>query len=221
MQGNLPLLYSRKTLPPIQGLYIKLKMSELTPVVLSWLHRQPFWRLHVDLKADAGSYDLLQHAQALLQIQRLPLHRFTLCIGIVCAPALQQIWQKLDLWVPLHLRLMNRVSVHNLQLLPSSPRLRISIDMCFKAEPVLLRWDAVTSRPGSVRMTLRPVQPGCVLAVSGCSSQMPFQGSKEPWQFCVHGEVKVVGLPPSMRCTKATYLLQNKAAAVAGWTEDR
>ena len=201
VQDNLPLLYSHRTLPPIQDLHIKLKMSELTPVDLSWLHRQPFWRLHVELEADAGSYNMVQHAQALLQIQRLPLHRFTLRIGIVCAPAVQRTWKELELWVPMHLRLMNRVSVHDLQMLPSSPRLHISIDMCFKAEPVLLRWSAVASRPGSVRMTLQPVQPGCVLAVSGCSGQIPFQGSKEPWQFCVHGDVKVAGLPPSQRCT--------------------
>ena len=215
---DLPLLDCKKLLQPIQDLHIRLQMSELVPISLQWLHRQPYMRLHVELYA-YGS-DLIQHIQAMLQIQRLPLHRFHLLIGIPCTLNVQRIWHQLELWVPLHLQLTNRVSVHDLQLLPGTPRLHISIDMVFKAEPVSICWNAVAAKPRAVFLELHFVQPGCVLAVSGCSGQIPFQNSKQPWQLCVHGDVEVRGLPASQQCSKATYLLQNKAAIIAGWTEE-
>ena len=102
-------------------------------------------------------------------------------------------------------------------LLPHAPHLLIDVEAVLAGRPVYLHWDAVTSRPGSVRITLHAQEPGCVLASFCCWGQTPFQASEQPWQFCVHGNVGVAGLPASQPCTRAIFLLQKRAAIVAGW----
>ena len=181
--------------------------------------------MHLDITF--GPYGLAEHAawhaSAVSQLQRLQLHGLRLVFCCPFTAEVQQVWQPLQLQSLLHLSLKHGLVEHKLSLLPSASQLHVGVEDVLAGRPVYVDWDAVTSRPGSVRITLHALQPGCVLAVSGCWGQTPFEASKQPWQFCVHGNIFVVsvaGLPPSQPCTRANFLLQNMADVTAGWTED-
>ena len=136
------------------------------------------------------------------------------------SPDVQQAWQPLQLQGQLQLSLRYEAREQNLLLVrPSAPQMHI-VAAVQAGRPVHPHWNAVSSWPGSVHITLHALEPGCVLAGSGCSGQIPFKASKQPWQFCVHGDVSVTGLPPSQPCIGAAFLLQNMAAIAAGWTGD-
>ena len=218
LQDN-PVLRSTQVLPPLQDLHIQLTLSSSKTLDLGWLRRQQTSRLR--LAITIGSVAPAMHARAVLLQQSLQLHELRLVFCCPFTSEVQRAWHPLQLQGVLHLSLyFFPSSEHKLSLMPSAPQLHIRVEQVLACRPVWLHWDAVTSRPGSVRMTLQALDPGCVLAVSGCSGQVPFQASIQPWQFCVHGNVSVAGLPPSQPCTGATYLLQNRAAIAAGWSED-
>ena len=214
-----PVLCSAQVLPPLQDLHVQLGLMKRKPLDLDWLRRQQTKRLHLTMTVD--TIGLAMHARAVLQLQSLQLHELHLDFCCPFTFEVQQAWQPLQLHGVLHLSLYSfRLNEHKLSLLPSASHLHIRVEQILSCMPVFLHWDAVTSRPGSVRMTLHALEPGCVLNMSGYSGQVPFKASKQPWQFCVHGDVSVTGLPVSQPCTSAAFLLQNRAAIAAGWTED-
>ena len=207
-------LCSTQVLPPLQDLHIQLVLK--TMEWLEWLRRQQTSRLH--LAITISTFEPAMHAK--VSLQSLPLHELRLIFHYPCLATLQ-VWQQLQLATPLYLSLQHIARECKLMALPHAPQLHINVEVGLAGTPVHLCWDAVTSRPGSVCITLQGFQPGCVLAVSGCTGRIPFQASEQPWQFCVHGSsVSVTGLPPSQPCTGATFLLQNRAAIAAGWTEE-
>ena len=219
-------LCSTQVLPPLQDLHIQMTLTEHKILDLDWLRRQQTQRLHLAIAFDPhelAKHHAAWHASAVSQLQRLQLHELRLKLWCPFTFNVQQVWQPLQLQGLLHLSLKHGLVKHKLSLLPSAPQLHISVEDVMAGRPVYIDWDAVTSRPGSVRITLHALQLGCVLAVSGCWGQTPFQASMQPWQFCVHGNVffvRVAGLPPSQPCTRANFLLQNSAAVAADWTED-
>ena len=174
----------------------------------------------VSLDVSIGSSILShEHAEMRSEIQTVQ-SVSKLCMRFSCPfmASMQRIWQQLELTATLHIYLHSQSLIDALEALPSTPRLYLHVDAMPVGKPVFTQWDALARNPGAIQIDMTRSPSACSLGILGCPGY-PFQNIGKPWQLCVHGEVCVEGLPSSQPCSPARYLLQNKAAAAAGWSE--
>ena len=220
--GIYPPVRSRVELPALQELCIKFNFSREMYVYgfrpdLVGLADHCKARISIDISI--GSSILSEHTQVLSEVQSVPMRE--LCMHFCCPfrRSMQRLWQNLQLTAPLHIHLQGQPGIDPLEALPASPMLHIHVNAMHFGKPMHIQWTALVSNPGAIQIDMTQCEPACTLAVLGYTGQVPFQAADRPWQLCVLGNVHLEGLPVSHACTPARYLLQNRAAAAAGWTE--
>ena len=209
-------------LPELQELHIFFSVCEV-PANFAWLRAQPCSRLSLTMSLDAHSWRSCQ-IQALEKVRQLKLHSLTLRL---CASLSNSRLLRSHPFSDCTATVLGFLSQSPHELLPACSRLRFCIE--FSDNPLVVHWAALAGQARHVSI----VYEGCrwedhtthVIQVQGFPGLLPFEqdGAGRPWQFTVLAEVaqvEVRGLPPSLTCTRAAYMLQNKAAAAAGWGDD-
>lgn len=229
--GEKPVMACESFLPELQRMHITFTVSE-TAADLSWLRTQPCKCLNIIVIIAQQSS--APQSQALVELQQLHSNKVTLQLGTYFSVQMQAIWQHLSSPRIVHLRL-GSTQPANLSLLPSSPR--VDIQAIVGQRPVWhISWESLTTLAQHI----------CILAeCSGDKGYLSFDMARElvlptavmseaaiePWQLTVSAcrGLRLLGLPghssgPSARPLDnfhvAPFILQNRAAARAGWTAD-
>ena len=101
---------------------------------------------------------------------------------------------------------------------PGSSSVRLA-RFCNPPVSWIICWEALAQKPACIRLNT----DDAALHITGCPAfgEVPFADQAQPWQLAVSGKGLVTSFPTSQACSKASYLLQNKAAKLAGWTEEQ
>ena len=203
----------KRHLPPLDELHVHLTSLEI-PEDITWLATQPCSSL--SLYVEVLEEDVAVQAREVAAIQQLPVARMLIAFEIAFSEESQRVWQQLS--TPAYVQLWLQGETHAVYALPHAQHLCILVDAAV-TEETLFNWAALADRAGCVH--LEAVEEDYLLRLDNYPGHLPFEASGCPWQLEVHGQIELVGFPPSRKCKHAAYMLQNQAAMRAGWTENR
>ena len=215
--GAWPALGCQTCLPALKRLHVCFTVSEEVVLNLDWLCVQPSDHLTVELELDIPDSKSMLSMQAVHALQQINMQQLKLRPVSGFFRESQKVWGQLTTGAHVHIEGGLEVSC-GLVALPVSPWIRITTAVQ-PEEPLLFGWSALAGSPVCMHLKSQSVDP-CSVSILGFPGLLPHELSGKPWQFCVLGNVKVFGLPSSQRCRPGVYLLQNKAAILAGWTEE-
>ena len=213
---------SQACLPLLDKLKICTHLSKGTPdrpnhpaqLRVGWLQQQPY--KHLEFTCIVEGRDL-RDPQPLAELQSLGVHHFYLQLMSGFWESLQRAWQPIGNCSTSSLHIEDKEPIM-LHVLPRCPQLDIRLRLRSR-NPIAIHWAALASQARCVSMHFDEQGIGREISVQGFPGCLPFDDVGRPWQFIIYGQGDVYGLPGTQQCSEATYMLQNKAAAAAGWTD--
>ena len=203
----------KRQLPPLDELHVCLTSLEI-PEDTTWLATQPCSAL--SLYVEVLEEDVAVQTREVAAIQQLPVARMLIASEVAFSEESQQVWQQLS--TPAYVQLWLQGETHAVYALPHAQDLCILVTAAV-TEETLFNWAAFADRAGCVH--LEAVKEDYLLRLDDDPGHLPFEASGRPWQIKVHGQIELLGFPPSRKCKHAACMLQNQAAMRAGWTENR
>lgn len=218
-----PRLACKEQLPELQKLRLVLHWSGNPDFDFTWLQEQPCLCLDIVVRL-GGPAPGLGDLYAALVAQLQQLRHLHLTVYLRFDAREQKIWQQLS---SASLVTMSVEDAGEVIALPDCPIVHLRQGPKRLLGPWVIRWEALADRPRRIQLTINRSRTAMQLRppsveVLGCPAfgTMPFADEAEPWQLAVFNCAMVSGLPPSQPCKAASYFLQNRAAVLAGWTED-
>ena len=213
--GTRPRLPCQNHLPTLRDLRVSFTAEDSSSANLQWLHTQPCHRLHVEVVLEGASF--AADSQALCVVQQ-HMHALELKLdhsSYILQP--HEAWQNMEASTSVILDVRMASDVPDLiSTLPVSPWVHIRTRV-WPAQPLVIHWSAMADK--SLSVYIEPLYGSVVVVhVLGFPGMLPYGDTGQPWQFWMHGDVAVHGLPPSDKCKTAAYLLQNQAAK-SGWQD--
>ena len=202
-----PILACQSCLPQLEELCVSFRACYV-PADLKWLRTLPHVRLIIICQCEW--IEQYQQEQAFQEIQGRAQQQWagqlTRCSTVIMRTTVGSCWHR---------------KPHQLRMLPACPRLHISVTESSSSVvtiDVVVHWGALAGQPRRVSIMLHTPRG---LELQGFPGQLPFEDKGKPWQLTVHGQGSLLtGFPASCACVSATHMLQNRAAAAAGWTDE-